>query len=493
MKRRSSKDDRWVGAAAAAAALILVFLCLTGCGGTTTTSPPTTAASDGTSGPTIPTTSTSPPNGAPDLDLLSQRAFALLDSFVAGDYDTIFRSFDQTMKNSLPPEKLAQVWEKQVIAQVGPYKGNTGARQESAEGYEAVIIQAQFEKAALDVRWVFDAHGLVAGLFFQPAQTAYTSPAYVKPDSFTSQEVTVRNGAWVLPGTLTLPRDASEPVPGLVLVHGSGPNDRDETLGPNKPFRDLAEGLASIGVAVLRYDKRSFVYPKETAGDAGITLNEETVDDAAAAFHFLRTIPEIDPARVFILGHSLGGYAIPRIGLLTPEAAGFILMAAAARPLEDLILEQLEYIYSLSPQPSEEETAGLAAVRDQVHLVKSPSLTPSTPASKLPLGIPASYWLDLRDYSPASTVAELGQPVLVIQGGRDYQVTEADFRLWEAALVVVPGSEFRLYPDLNHLFVQGKGMATPGEYLQSGHVAAEVITDIAQWMASIVVAPRDSH
>ena len=161
--------------------------------------------------------------------------------------------------------------------------------------------------------------------------------------------------------------------------------------------------------------------------------------------------------------------------------------------MEDLILEQLEYIYSLSPQPSEEETAGLAAVRDQVHLVKSPSLTPSTPASKLPLGIPASYWLDLRDYSPASTVAELGQPVLVIQGGRDYQVTEADFRLWEAALVVVPGSEFRLYPDLNHLFVQGKGMATPGEYLQSGHVAAEVITDIAQWMASIVVAPRDSH
>ncbi|NLE73923.1 MAG: alpha/beta fold hydrolase [Actinobacteria bacterium] len=469
------KDERCFPAATAVA-LILVILLATACGSSATT----TSIDD--SAPSI--TTTTPTNSAPgppaDQEQLTAKALAVLDAFVAEDYEAVHQTFDETMKTALPLPKLQEVWE-QVTDQAGSYIGNTGVRTEEVDGYQAIIVQAQFKNAPLDVRVVFDQTGLVAGLFFQAAETSYKPPPYVKTEAFTSREITVVNGHWELPGTLTLPV-AEELLPGIVLVHGSGPNDRNETIGPNQPFRDLAEGLASIGVAVLRYDKRTLVYAQETVANADLTLNEETVDDAVAAFRLLRGLPEIDPARCFVLGHSLGGYALPRIGALTTQAAGFVIMAGAARPLEDLILEQMEYIYSLNSSPTEQETANMAAVREQVQRVKDSALSYSTPAHDLPLNIPATYWLDLRDYDPPLAAATLARPTLVLQGGRDYQVTEADLRLWEAALSTVPGCSFTLYPELNHLFMEGQGKSIPSDYLRQGHMAEVVIKDIGTWI-----------
>src|SRR5690606_33004513 len=143
---------------------------------------------------------------------------------------------------------------------------------------------------------------------------AYQAPSYADPARFSEREATVGSGTWALPGTLTLPKKEGK-FPAVILVHGSGPNDRDETLGPNKPFRDLAHGLATRGIAVLRYDKRTLVHPKALASEVGaaLTLREETIDDALAAAALLRTIPEVDASKIFVVGHSLGGTAIPRI------------------------------------------------------------------------------------------------------------------------------------------------------------------------------------
>src|SRR5262249_29401225 len=157
--------------------------------------------------------------------------------------------------------------------------------------------------------------GRIAGLRFRPPAAPaapYSPPAYVTPASYTETEFTVGSGDWPLPGTLEMPVGAG-PFPALVLVQGSGPNDRDETLFGNKPFKDLALGLASRGVAVLRYDKRTKVYQAKLAGVPGLTVTEEVVEDALAAVKTLRAQPRIDPARVFVLGHSLGGMLIPRI------------------------------------------------------------------------------------------------------------------------------------------------------------------------------------
>ena len=224
------------------------------------------------------------------------------------------------------------------------------------------------------------------------------------PTAFTETEVTVGAAPWALPGTLSMPV-GDGPFPGVVLIAGSGPQDRDETIGPNRPLRDIAQGLASKGIAVLRYDKRTYAHGAAMAADvADITVREETVDDAVAAIDLLRATSGVDPARVFVAGHSLGGYLAPRIGAEVPDRlAGIAMLEANSSPLGQLIIDQYEYLASEEGGADPQAAAALDAVRAQVALAESPSLSPSTPASDLPLGVPAAYWLDLRTYDPLTT------------------------------------------------------------------------------------------
>jgi fermentation-respiration switch protein FrsA (DUF1100 family) len=308
------------------------------------------------------------------------------------------------------------------------------------------------------------------------------APDYADPGSFTEQEVTVGSGEWSLPGTLTLPKGEG-PFPAIVLVHGSGANNRDEGGGSIAPFRDLAWGLASQGIAVLRYDKRTLVYQGKLAAQGGkITVWEETIDDAAAAVELLLQKEGIDAGNVFVLGHSLGGTLIPRIAAISPQARGFVILAGAARPFEDLLLEQTEYIASLDGAITPDEQVMLDQTREAVAKVKGPELSPSTPASELPFGAWGGYWLDLRGYDPAESGRSIGRPVLILQGERDYQVTMDDFQLWQDAMSSMPDVTFKSYPDLNHLFITGTGKSTPDEYRLPGHVSKEVVDDIAAFI-----------
>src|SRR4051794_11541515 len=164
---------------------------------------------------------------------------------------------------------------------------------------------------------------------------------------FTEEPVVVGSGEWALPGTLTLPTGTG-PFPAVVLVHGSGPHDRDETIGPNKPFRDLAWGLAAQGVAVLRYEKRTHEHPAKLMPlKEKLTIREESVDDAVAAVALLRKQKEVDGKRIFVVGHSLGAIVAPKVAALEPAVAGIVLLAGSPRPFEDIILDQLTYLASL--------------------------------------------------------------------------------------------------------------------------------------------------
>jgi dienelactone hydrolase len=271
-----------------------------------------------------------------------------------------------------------------------------------------------------------------------------------------------------------------------VLIHGSGPNDRDETIGPNKPFRDLAWGLASCGIAVLRYEKRTKQHAVKFTQEImeHLTVKEEIIDDVLSAVDILRHTNGIDATRIYVLGHSLGAMVLPRIALADSKIRGLILMAGPTRPLEDLTLDQVRYISGLDGTITSEEKTYLDTLSHQVARVKDPSLSPSTPAALLPLGLPANYWLDLRNYSPAETAKKLKQPMLILQGGRDYQVTDVDFKGWKSTLTSHTNVQFKLYPDLNHLFISGEGKSTPADYGISGHVAEQVITDISNWIVS---------
>ncbi len=459
--------------------LLALAFWLAGCGdasgsSSSSTSPDSTGTTSGTTDTSIPS-ETVPPE-------LADTALGLVRLMAEGSFAQVVLSFDETMTAALPAAGLAEVW-RTLQQQTGDFVEPVGVRMETSAGYRAVIVTGLFGEAKIDIRIVFDGQERVAGLFFKPAETAYVSPSYVDAAAFTESEIAVRNGELSLPATLTLPRGEG-PHPAVVLVHGSGPNDRDETFGPNKPFRDIAQGLATEGIVVLRYDKRTFVYGPETESSV-ITVKEETVDDALAAFTLLRGVQGVDPSRVFILGHSLGGMLMPRIATGAPQAAGFVLLAAAARPLEDLILAQNRYLLSLDPGRSSEAESGLAELEQQVQRVKDPALTVDTPAAELPLGIPAAYWLDLRGYEPATAAKAIDRPLLVAQGGRDYQVTEEDYEIWRESLSGRVDVTFVLYPELNHLFMAGEGVSRPSEYLVAGHVAEDVIGDVAAFVSTV--------
>ncbi len=344
-----------------------------------------------------------------------------------------------------------------------------------------IVLRSLFARGALDVQVTLNARREVSGLYFSPVQGyGYVEPSYIDRSRFVEEEMILNaSSAFPLPGTLSLPA-GDGPWPAVLLVHGSGPNDRDETILANKPFADIAWGLASRGVAVLRYDKRTFAHQAAMASLPEITLREETIDDAVAAVRFLMDDPRFNANRIFVLGHSLGGLAAPRIGLAVPELAGLILLAAPARPLEDILVEQYEYIYGLEEDPAKYQSQ-LDEFRRQMENVKDPDLSSDIPASQL-MGVPAAYWLDLRDYNPPLVAADLDMALLVLQGGRDYQVTMADYALWQEALSLHPQARFRSYPDLNHIFQTGSEKSTPAEYFTPGNVSLEVITDIVDFL-----------
>jgi len=426
------------------------------------------------------------PSVSPDVATeLKDIAHEFFDLLIKEDFGDTVKYFDETVKKELPPEKFKEVW-KALLTQAGPFKQKISERTEKKAGYDIVYLTCEFEKNTFDIQLTFNDKKEIAGIFFLPAQTSlYEPPSYADPEKFTEEEITVGSKDWPLPGTLTLPA-GDGPFPVVVLVHGSGPNDRDETIGPNKPFKDLAWGLASRGIAILRYEKRTKEHGlKMVAEKKAITVKEETLDDALASVAILRDIDKIDKNRIFVLGHSLGGMLIPWIGEGDSEIAGFIIMAGAARPLEDLILEQTEYIFSLDGGISETEEKELKKIREGVAKIKDPALSPDTPGEELPLGVPAAYWLDLRDYKPAEVMKTLPHPALIIQGERDYQVTMEDFGIWKKNLEGRENVEFKSYPDLNHLFIQGEGKSVPEEYMVPGHVAEYVIEDIAGWVEKV--------
>ncbi|MFN7989424.1 MAG: alpha/beta fold hydrolase [Thermoanaerobaculia bacterium] len=418
---------------------------------------------------------------APRTAELAREVTALL---AKGDLDAVAARFSPQMAAALPAERFKQVWNG-LPAQLGALKSLGAPVVRSEGGVESAWVPATYENAVVSLRMAFDAEGRLAGLRVLPGPppAEWSAAPYADPAKAREREVTVGSGEWALPGTLTLPAQGSGPFPALVLVHGSGPQDRDETVGGTKVFRDLAGGLAARGVAVLRYEKRTRVHGAKMKG-LDVTPKEEVVDDALAALALLRGEPGVDPRRVALLGHSLGGMLAPKIAGLDPRTAGIVVMAGNTRPPEELVADQVDHLVAVGAATAETAAATKADV------ARLRALSPGAPEAKTAtlLGAPASYWLAFRGYDPAATAKGLAIPVLVLQGGRDYQVTSKDLDGWKAALGTDPRATIRLFPALNHLFVAGEGTSTPAEYERPGHVAPEVVEAIAAW--TLALPPR---
>uniref|UniRef100_Q01ZM5 Serine aminopeptidase S33 domain-containing protein n=1 Tax=Solibacter usitatus (strain Ellin6076) TaxID=234267 RepID=Q01ZM5_SOLUE len=392
-----------------------------------------------------------------------------LDLLLAGSYPEFLQMSTADVQKGIPLPELAKLGAG--IKGYGAVEKISDPQVMKSGPNTIATFPVKFANQSINFRIVINSSGLVAGIFQLPGAVNWTRPEYSKPDTFKEREVTVGEGEWKLPGTLTLPNGAG-PFPAAVLVHGSGPNDRDETVGGAKVFKDLAEGLASRGIAVLRFEKRTRQYGARVAAVKEFSVEQETVEDAVKAAALLRTLPEIDGKRVFVIGHSLGGYVAPRIAEQDGKLAGLVLMAANVRPMEDLLVEQAQYL-GATGTPLENAKIMQAKVK------KLETGDEDNPAIG---GVPVTYWLDLKGYNPTVLAKTLAIPILILQGERDYQVTMTDFAMWKSAIGAQKGVVMKSYPALNHLFVPGEGKSLPAEYNKPGHVAPQVIADIAAFI-----------
>ncbi|WP_225730521.1 MULTISPECIES: DUF3887 domain-containing protein [unclassified Nocardia] len=338
------------------------------------------------------------------------------------------------------------------------------------------VVPVHCANGGLQVRLAVDATGALHGLRLgPPSESDWTPPHYATPRRFTEHEITLECGPLTVPGTLTLPRDGRG-LPGVVLI-SSGVNDRDVTFGPNKPFKDLAWGLASRGIATLRFDKVIHVHTR-MLHEPGFTMVEEYLPNVLAAVRLLQRHPKIDPARIFVAGHSGGGKAGVRAAAAESAIAGVVMLAADTVPLPRAAVRVFDHIADLDPG------AQTALAPETIARTENPALSPETPSAELLFGWPATYWLDLREFDQVATAAALNRPILVLQGGRDYQVTEADdLAGWRAGLEGKPGVTIRVFPADDHMFFPGSGPSGPADLQAPQHVDPAVVTAIAEWIA----------
>lgn len=405
---------------------------------------------------------------------LELKAKKLVEQLTKGQYGEAVKGFGPKLTRAMPKDKLEAAW-KQLLAQAGEFQSAGAVTLEPAGAeFTVVYVDCKFSKGPFRVKAAYDLKERQEGLFFVPGEAvSWAAPPYADAAKFDERPVVVKSNGVDLPGFLTVPK-GDGPFPAVVLVHGSGPADADESVGAIKVFKDLAQGLSSHGVLVLRYTKRTKVVTTQVA-----TVEDEVIDAVRAAVTLLSTTKEADPKQLTVVGHSQGAYLAPRIAKEVKGIKAIVMLAAPARSIDALLEEQLDYLTrNADPKMREDLLAKQKKFKEQIH---SQALKPEDDVPFPVGGVgKGKYYLDLRSYDPVKTVAALGVPAMLLQGGRDYQVSpERDFGLYKQALTGKSNVVLRLFPSLNHLMVGGTGASTPAEYDQPGHVDVDVVTAIA--------------
>jgi uncharacterized protein len=416
----------------------------------------------------------------------------LLENLIMKRWKSSEELFNQAMKEAMPASQLQITWQT-ALEGLGTYQTLQEPTVDTFEGGRILKYKMDYARGHLSIKVVISPEKQIVGLWIFPTVTKESpNPKAVASDfeeaGLKVIQMEIGMDGWMVPGTLVLPK-SSDKSTAVIMVHGSGPLDRDATIGPNQPFRQLALELGKRGIASFRYDKRTLTHKKKVGLLSNFTVEHETIDDAKSAFTAVQKHEAIHSDRVYILGHSLGGMLLPRIAEGLPSVSGLIAMAASPRSPEDLILEQIQYLANIPTTGVTPEKR--KAVEEQALMIKALKAgTLSKKQSDMPFGIPVSYWLDLKQYDPIKTATQLKAPMLFLQGGRDYQVSLQDLALWEKGLGKKSGHMFRNYPGLNHLFQEGNQPSTPADYMQKKEIPSYVFDDIASFIKQKRSAPK---
>lgn len=333
----------------------------------------------------------------------------------------------------------------------------------------------------------------------------------VKPYPYVTEDVTFKNekAGVTLAGTLTLPKKEGN-FPAVILITGSGAQNRDEEIMGHKPFLVLADFLTKNGIAVLRYDDRGV---GKSTGDFETATTQDFATDADAAFQYLKTRKEINKNKIGLAGHSEGGAIAPIVAVKNPDAAFIVLMAGPAIAGDEVMMLQ-NYMLGKADGMPEEELTKLGGINRKVYdIIKQESNTNEMQtkmhalltAELKPLfvskGIPQSnidqyinmqisglispWYVNFMKYDPAPTLEKVKCPILAINGDKDLQVAAMANLNAIKRIAEKSGNKkvtTKQLPGLNHLFQESdKGL--PSEYgTIEQTISPAALNEISGWI-----------
>lgn len=409
-------------------------------------------------------------------------AEAMVQQLVDGEYAAIYAELDPSMSASVTEEQIVQAWES-VVEAMGPFVAIEQAVEADQNGMQIVQFLISHETGQQITTFAFGPTQTLMALYIQPGLVYVTEEPLPVPEGAVEEEITLRAGEEdASEGILTIPAGEA-PFTAVILIHGSGASDRDETVYGLKPFRDIAMGLAAEGIASLRYDKYPFAHPEQAAEDGSMTIAQEYEKDLLDALALLQDDSRIGD--IYLVGHSEGGLLMPRLLKLADGAAkGGILLAGSPRPLWEIQWMQNEDVIATLEGAQKEEARALV----DAELEKAERLLDMTEEelqAETLFGVTATYQADIARVDAIETAKELALPLLILQGGKDFQVkADIDYAAWQEGLDGEPYVTFKLYPEMTHVFMVLEGESTGGanDYTHGGHVAQEVIDDMAAWI-----------
>ncbi|MEA2065817.1 MAG: alpha/beta hydrolase [Thermotogota bacterium] len=410
-----------------------------------------------------------------DLQIVSQ----YINAFFGKDFSTAYELQNDMVKAQLD-EKAMEQTHQYIVNNYGNPVSIIEIKQDTQDVYKIFVFYMHFDNAYLNVNVVLDQNKKVAQFLIQPAPAPSSKPNYANPDNFVESEVSFGEEPWKIPGTLTIPKN-TESFPMVIIIGGSGPTDRNGTVGPNQPYRDIAWGLSTNGIATLRYDKRTKVYgEKIIEEEIEPTMQFEYIEDIFQAINFVSKMETV--SEIYLAGHSLGGIVTPYSGKKSESVDGIILLAAPARKLAQISLDQNKYFAPISGI-TEEQLGQIEKMFKELLDHKLPPETIIDPNANLK----ASYYYDTDKYQTLVSLEDFKKPVLVLQGEEDFQtLMDKDFNVLKEKFSDKKNFTFRSFERLNHLFIETETdiFHTTEEYTKQGFVNKRVIETIINWIKS---------
>ncbi len=417
-------------------------------------------------------------------DLRLEKSKEFLDLLKNKDYSKCQLYFDESMKELLPDSLLKKVWEVN-LTKYGKSGNIISATFKKVNGYLVYENTVSFEKKSVIYKTLFvetDTTNKIAGLYFLPVQSdnSHKLPTYINKYLFKEIDTFFISGKYKIYCNVSYPLDLPK-TNAILILSGSGPNDRNGSIGATKIYRDIAWGLASKGNLVVRFDKRTKTYGQSMNKEemSNLTINEEYLEDASAAIEFIKSFEIVDSNYIVLLGHSQGGTVLAPLAEKFPNIYGLAHLATPARRLEELLPEQIDYL-------SQFDSTGIVKKSSikikEVCDYQLKNLNENSPSDSLLFGLSAKYWLSLKNLNYKELISKSKKRMFFAFGGRDYNVPQKDEQIWRQILTGKSNVNFKTYEKLNHLFIYGEELDNPKDYDKENFVSPDLIEDLNNWI-----------